>query len=192
MLARYQEDVPHSCLRVEDNRVIFLLLTLRGDPLWCYRVDELHPRARDHRLWGKCYWCDWEPMEMSVVDLINYLRLEGPHDLESVPTASEDDAPPPGDELTEEEEDLEGVEDNPDDTNPRVEADLMGDPRREELMEEEDPEEDSSDEDPMEEEDPKEDPEVDPEEDSKVSEGQLMGSEDLMGDQEEERRDRTI
>jgi len=37
-----------------------------------------------------------------------------------------------------------------------------------------------------------EDPEEDPEEDSEVSEGQLMGSEDLMGDQEEERRDRTI
>ena len=33
VLARYQEDVPHSCLRVEDNRVIFLLLTLRGDPV---------------------------------------------------------------------------------------------------------------------------------------------------------------
>jgi len=31
---------------------------------------------------------------MSVVDLINYLRLEGPYDLEHIPTASEEDAPP--------------------------------------------------------------------------------------------------
>jgi len=27
VLVRYQEDIPHSCLRVEDKRVIFLLLT---------------------------------------------------------------------------------------------------------------------------------------------------------------------
>ena len=33
VLARYLEDVPHSYLRIEDNRVIFLLLTLRGDPV---------------------------------------------------------------------------------------------------------------------------------------------------------------
>jgi len=29
---------------------------------------------------------------MSVIDLINYLRLEGPHDLERIPIASEEDA----------------------------------------------------------------------------------------------------
>ena len=58
-------------------------------------------------------------MGISVVDLINYLRLERPHNLESVPTASEEDTSPPGDEFTEEEGDLEGVEDNPDETNPR-------------------------------------------------------------------------
>jgi len=58
-------------------------------------------------------------MRISVVHLIKYLWLEGPHDPESIPTASEEDAPAPGDELTEEEGDLEGVEDNPDETNPR-------------------------------------------------------------------------
>jgi len=42
---------------------------------------------------------------MSIVDLINYLRLERPHDLEHIPTASEEGAPPPRDELTNEEED---------------------------------------------------------------------------------------
>ena len=52
----------------------------------------------------------------------------------------------------------------------------------------EDSEEDPSEGEPMEE----EDPEGDPEEDSEISKGQLIGSEDLMGDQEEEGRDRTI
>jgi len=94
VLARYLEDIPNSYLRIEDNWVIFLLLTLNEDPEWRYPVDELHPRARDHRPWGKCYWCDWKLMGMSVVDLINYLRLEGPHDQERVSTASEEDAPP--------------------------------------------------------------------------------------------------
>ena len=36
---------------------------------------------------------------MSAINLINYLRLKGPHNLECVPTASEENAPPPGDEL---------------------------------------------------------------------------------------------
>ena len=44
VLARYLNDVPYSCLRIEDNRVIFLLLTLGRDPVSNYRVDELHPR----------------------------------------------------------------------------------------------------------------------------------------------------
>jgi len=42
---------------------------------------------------------------MCVVDLINYLRPEGPHDLERIPTASEEDAPSQGDELINEEGD---------------------------------------------------------------------------------------
>jgi len=41
-------------------------------------------------------------MGMSVVDLINCPRLEGPHDQDRVPKASEEGAPPPGDELTDE------------------------------------------------------------------------------------------
>ena len=96
VLARYIEDTPHNCLRIEDNRVIFLLLTMKGDPQWCYRVDELHPRACDHRPWGNWCWCDWEPIGMSIVNLINYLRLEGPYDQERIPTASEEDASPRG------------------------------------------------------------------------------------------------
>ena len=32
VLPRYLEDVSHSCLRIKDNQVIFLLLTLKGGP----------------------------------------------------------------------------------------------------------------------------------------------------------------
>jgi len=103
------------------------------------------------------------------------LRLEGPHDLESDLTVSEEDAPPPHDELTNEEEDLEGLEDNPVKKDPGVEADPMRDSSAEEPMKEEDPEEDPKedfDEDPSEGEPMKEeDPKGDPEEDSEVSEG---------------------
>ena len=48
-IARYLEDVPNSCLRFEDNKALFILLTLKGDPKWLYRVDELHPRVRHYR-----------------------------------------------------------------------------------------------------------------------------------------------
>jgi len=43
IIARYLEEVPHSCLRFEHNRVLFILLTLKEHPQWRYRVDELHP-----------------------------------------------------------------------------------------------------------------------------------------------------
>jgi len=38
-LARYSEDVPNSYLRIEDNRIFFLLLILKRDFEWRYRVD---------------------------------------------------------------------------------------------------------------------------------------------------------
>ena len=53
MIARYLEDVPNSCLRFEENEVVFLLLTLKGDLKWRYGVNELHPRAREFRLWER-------------------------------------------------------------------------------------------------------------------------------------------
>ena len=52
MIIRYFEVVPNSCLRFKENQTFFLLLTLKGDPKWRYRVNELHPRAREVRLWG--------------------------------------------------------------------------------------------------------------------------------------------
>ena len=94
VLARYLGDRPNSCLESEYNRVVFVLLTVKGDPEWRYRVDELLSRARDPRPWGSCCWCDWEPVGIDMEDLLDYLRMEGSHDLDYLPTASEGDAPP--------------------------------------------------------------------------------------------------
>jgi len=93
---------------------------------------------------------------MNVVDLINYLRLKGPYDQDLIPTASEQDAPPLGDELIDEEGD------------PKDEGDASTEVG---LVEGEGTEEDPTKEERMEEEDP--------EEDFRVSEEELIGSEDL-------------
>ena len=69
---------PIVTLRFEENQIFFLLLTLKGDPKWRYRVDELYPRAREARPWGRYYWCDWQPMGMSVIELVDYLRENAP------------------------------------------------------------------------------------------------------------------
>jgi len=138
VLPRYLEDVPNSCLRIEDNRVIFQLLTLKGDPEWWYQLAELYPWARDHCPWGKCCWCDWELMGMSVVDLINYLSLEGSHDQECVPTASEEDALPLGNELTDEEGDSKDKGVVHTEAGPIEGEDLEEDPSEQEPMEEKD------------------------------------------------------
>ena len=45
MTVRYLEDVPNSYLKFEENQTFFLLLTLKGDLKWHYKVYELHPRA---------------------------------------------------------------------------------------------------------------------------------------------------
>ena len=128
---------------------------------------------------------------MSVVDLINYLKLEGPHDQECITTVGEEDAPPPRDELIDEEGDSKNEGDVPTEAGPVEEEDPDEDPNKEEPMEEEDHEKDPSEEEPMEEEDPGDgEPmeEEDAEEDSEVSEGKLIGSEDLEGDYSESKR----
>jgi len=79
-----------------------------------------------------------------------------------------------GDELTNEEGDSKDEGDAPTEAGPIEEGDPEEDPSEEEPMEEEDPKEDLSEEEPMEEEGP--------EEDSEVSEGKLMGRDDLEGD----------
>ena len=40
------EGIPNDCLRFGHNQALFFLLTLLGDPLWRYRVRELHPKTR--------------------------------------------------------------------------------------------------------------------------------------------------
>jgi len=37
---------------------------------------------------------------MDMRDLLDYFRMKGPHDLDYLPTASEEDAPPPVEEST--------------------------------------------------------------------------------------------
>jgi len=54
-LAKYLEEVPNRYLMIKENQTFFLLLTQKGDPEWRYRVDELHPQARDHRPWGSFF-----------------------------------------------------------------------------------------------------------------------------------------
>ena len=127
---------------------------------------------------------------MDINYLINYLRLEGLHDLECIPTVSEEDGPPARDELIDKEGDSKEEGDDPTEVRPMEEADPEEDPSDKEPMEEEDPdedlEEDHNEREPIEEEDPEEDPEEnpsegepmeeddpdeDPEEDSEVSEG---------------------
>jgi len=40
------EGIPNDYLRFRHNQALFFLLTLLGDPLWRYRVRELHPKTR--------------------------------------------------------------------------------------------------------------------------------------------------
>jgi len=50
-------------------------------------------------------------MGMDIIDLLNYLSLEGPGDKDLVPNASEEDAPPLGDESANEGEAVDKGED---------------------------------------------------------------------------------
>ena len=181
MIARYLKKVPNSYLRFEENKVHFILLTSKGDPKWRYRVDELYPRVCDHRPWGRCCWCDWPPMGMDVIDLINYLRLEG-KDTEKESS---------GEEKPIEEEDPK--------KEPMEEEDL-----KEEPIEEKDPEEGLSDgkEEPLDKQDPEEDPkdnpedylEEDPEEalkEDSTKEGATLTKEDNLEEEPEDLRDET-
>ena len=40
------EEIPNDYLRFGSNQALFFLLTLLGDPVWHYRINELHPKAR--------------------------------------------------------------------------------------------------------------------------------------------------
>jgi len=155
MIGRYFEDVPCSYLRLEENQAFFLLLTLKGDPNWRYRVDKLHPRAREvllvllltHR--NESNWVGGLP------------KRGGPLWPTPSPTAGQEDTPLPKDKTSKEEP-------TEDEGEPTKEEDLEEDPSKdeEEPMEEEDTEEvpGEDEEEPMEEENPEKDPSKDKEE----------------------------
>ena len=113
VLTRYVGDRPNNCLESDYNWVVFVLLTLKGDPEWRYRVDELLPRARDPHPWRSYCWCDWEPVGIDMEDLLDYLRMEGPHDLDYLQTARKEDTPPQVEELTKDEGDYRDVKSAP-------------------------------------------------------------------------------
>ena len=98
-------------------------------------------------------------MGIDIVNLLNYLRLEGPYDEDLIPLASDEDAPSPGDESANEGQTVDTGEVSK--KEPMEEKDL-----EEEHMEEKNPEEGLSkgEEELIDEADPKEDLEEDPEE----------------------------
>ena len=138
------------------------------------KVIRAAPKVCDYCSCGRRCWCDRQPMGMDVIDLINYLRFEGPCDEDFFPTANEEYATPRGDESADEGKTVDKGK------NSEKEPMEEGNPK-EEPMEEEDPEEEpmdeenpkeglsESEEELIDEEDPekdlKEDPEEDPEED---------------------------
>ena len=117
-------------------------------------------------------------------DLLDYLRMEGSHDLDFLPIASEEDAPSKAEESTDDEGDYGEVKSVPMEVSSKEGEDYGGSTEEGETREKEDPEEDPREGSPVGEEDP--------DDDSEVSEGQLMGSEDCVEDWEEEREDHTI
>ena len=70
---RRLEEIPNNCLRFRSNQALFFLLTLLGDPMWCYGVRELYPKTRFFSFFGRYCMCDWEPIGMNLVGLVDHL-----------------------------------------------------------------------------------------------------------------------
>jgi len=178
-------EVPTDCLRFGQNQTFFFLLTLLRDPMWHYRINQLHPKRRPIEIPRGCSLCEWEPMEMTLNELVDYLIDVGPY--EEPPTPDFEDTTPP---LSL----AEDTEESEDEREPRVEE--YREDSEDEGESEEDPEEDHIEEVEPIEEYPEEDPEEDPDEDleqepkgdSEINEGQMMSGEDLEGDQGEAER----
>ena len=49
VIHKYLDDVPNSYLRLGENRALFFLLTLRGDPERYYRINVLDPKVQVFR-----------------------------------------------------------------------------------------------------------------------------------------------
>jgi len=59
-------EVPNDCLRFNHNQALFFLLTLWGNPLWHYRVEELHPGERAFMVARDYCLCKWQPMGFNL------------------------------------------------------------------------------------------------------------------------------
>jgi len=168
-------EVPDDCLRFDHNQALFFLLTLWGDPLRRYRVEELHPGERAFMVARDYCLCKWQPTGFNLNELVDHLMDVGPYAEPPTPNSEDANPPPPieGDTKEEETKSKKGL--------------MTKEPRdksEEEEALDEDPEEEPIEEDPKEY--PEEDPEEDLEGDSEVGKRQLMSSEDLEGDQGDE------
>ena len=61
----------NDSLRFDHNQALFFLKTLSSDPLWCYRIKELHPKNRLYHFAGGCSLCEWEPTGMDMDGLVD-------------------------------------------------------------------------------------------------------------------------
>jgi len=52
------EGILNDYLRFDHNQPLFFLLTVSSDPLWCYRVKEIHPKDRPFHFIGGCCLCE--------------------------------------------------------------------------------------------------------------------------------------
>jgi len=127
------DEIPNDCFRSDHNQALFFLKTVIPDPLWRFRVRELHLKNRPYHFAGGCRLCEWEPMGMTMDGLVDYLKDIGPY-VEPPTADTEDDTspPPPSEEDIEDDEsvgenELRGSEDELK-TEPVAEGDPRGEP----------------------------------------------------------------
>jgi len=65
------EEILNDYLRFGSNHTLFFLLTLLGDLVWRYRVRKLHHKTRLFIFFDSCCLCDYEPMGMNLVRLVD-------------------------------------------------------------------------------------------------------------------------
>ena len=70
--------IPNHYLRFDHMQALFFLLTLLRDPLWHYRVKELHPKNRPFNIAGGCCLYEREPMGLDLHGLVDHLIDVGP------------------------------------------------------------------------------------------------------------------
>ena len=78
-------EIPNDYLRFGDIKALFFLLTLLRDLAWHHMINELHPKTRLFYYYDRCCLCDWEPIGINLVELVDHLIDMGPHDQPSTP-----------------------------------------------------------------------------------------------------------